>query len=59
MTIMYVLERTWPHVSCVSLKVSSVLHAEEILAEYLNNRNSLMSKMKQFESGPFEHFQTH
>ena len=34
----------------------SLLHAEEIPSEYLNNRNSLMSKMVHFESGQFRQF---
>ena len=44
---------------CVSFEVSSLLHAEKFPSEYLNNRNLLVSKMDQFESGPFGQVKTH
>ena len=44
---------------CVTIKVSRLMNTEKIPPEYLNNRNSLMSKMDQFVTGPFGHFQTH
>ena len=47
-----------PCLLCVIIKVSSLLHAEKISSEYLNNRNSLISTIDLFESEPFGQFQT-
>ena len=41
---------------CVSVKVASLLQAEEIPSEYGNNRNSLTSKLELLESGSFGQF---
>ena len=42
-----------PCLLCASVDITSPLDPEEILTEYLNNRDSLMSKMFHFESGWF------
>ena len=48
-----------PCLLCASVDMTGLLAAEEILTEYLNNRDLLMSKMVHFESGQCRQFLAH
>ena len=48
-----------PCLLCASVDVMSLLGAEKILTEYLNNRDSIMSKMVHSRSGQFGQFLAH